>query len=151
MLQNLTLAPSRRTLEFGIYRDGDNNLDRVQSAVIDQAVATSANDSRIEFTVEDTTARHGDRLHTDEFAIAGGTTSHVRTAKAHDMSDERNLAAFVARTLDDAQAARRSANVDRSGRSWGRRRRRSANAATGRAWRCPTSRRRSPTALRCTR
>ncbi|HTU82793.1 MAG TPA: hypothetical protein VMF61_11725 [Candidatus Acidoferrales bacterium] len=105
MLQNVTLAPSRRALEFGIYRDGDNNLDRVQSAVIDQAVDVSRNDSSIEFTVEDTTARHGGRLHTDDFTVAGGRTGHVTTTPAHDMSDEANLARFVARTLDNAEAS----------------------------------------------
>ena len=57
MLQNVTLAPSRRSLEFGIYRDGDNNLDAIQeSPLLGQALRTSQTDSRIEFTVEDTTA-----------------------------------------------------------------------------------------------
>jgi hypothetical protein len=44
-------------LQFGIYRDGDNNLDTVQSPVIDQAFRVSAEDDRIAFNVEDTTAR----------------------------------------------------------------------------------------------
>jgi hypothetical protein len=105
MLQPITSSPTRRVLEFGIYRDGDNNLDRVQSAVIDQAVKTSRADSRIQFTVEDTTARHGDKLHTVDFTIADGTASHVAQSKARDMSDERNLAGFVARTLDTAEAS----------------------------------------------
>jgi hypothetical protein len=103
MLQNVTPVPSRRSLEFGIYRDGDNNLDRVQSTVIDQAVKTSGADSTIEFTVEDTTARHGDRLHTDEYTISDGTVGHVTSSKAHDMSSEKNLASFVAQTLDRAE------------------------------------------------
>jgi hypothetical protein len=105
MLQNVSLAPSRRALEFGIYRDGDNNLDAIQETVVSQAVQTSAADSRIRFTVEDTTARHSDRLHTDEFTIADGTIGHVDSTKAHDMSDEQNLATFVGRTLDNAQAS----------------------------------------------
>jgi hypothetical protein len=105
MLQNVTLSPSRRALEFGIYRDGDNNLDRVQSVVIDQAVDTSAANSRIQFTVEDTTSRHGGGLHTDQFTIADGTIGRVETDKAHDMSDEANLARFVAKTLDNARAS----------------------------------------------
>lgn len=105
MLQNVTLAPSRRALEFGIYRDGDNNLDAVQENVVSQAVKTSAADRSIQFTVEDTTARHGDRLHTDEFTVADGNIGHVDTGKAHDMSDEANLAQFVARTLDNAEAS----------------------------------------------
>ena len=116
MVQLLNSTPARRTLEFGIYRDGDNNLDRVQSAVIDQAVGASRSDSRIEFTVEDTTSMHGGGfaprralgdtgVHTDSFEIADGNVGHVTTGKAHDMSDEQNLAAFVARTLDNAQAS----------------------------------------------
>jgi len=101
-LQLVSVTPFRRTLEFGIYGDGDNNLDRVQSAVIDQAVEVSRADSRIEFTVEDTTARHGGRLHTDDFIVAAGTTSRITQSRAHDMSDEQNLTRFVARTLDNA-------------------------------------------------
>ena len=45
-------TPSRRSLEFGIYRDGDNNLDAIQESTLWQALRTSARDSRIEFTVE---------------------------------------------------------------------------------------------------
>jgi hypothetical protein len=107
MLQNVTLTPSRRSLEFGIYRDGDNNLDSIQETTLSQALRTSARDSRIEFTVEDTTAlRHGDGhagLHTDEYTIAGGDVAELRSGKPHDMSDAGNLAQFVARTLDNAQ------------------------------------------------
>ena len=72
MLQALSVAPPRRALEFGIYRDGDNNLDRVQGAVVDQAVDTSRTDPRIAFTVEDTTSRQSETLHTDEFTITDG-------------------------------------------------------------------------------
>ncbi len=105
MLQNASLLPSRRTLEFGIYRDGDNNLDAVQEATLAQALRTSQRDARVEFTVEDTTSLHGGALHTDEYTIAGGTIGHVSRGEAHDMSDESNLARFVARTLDNAEAS----------------------------------------------
>jgi len=105
MLQNVTLTPSRRSLEFGIYRDGDNNLDNIQKATLSQALHASQADSRIEFAVEDTTSRHGGRLHTDEYTIADGGIGHVTSGKAHDMSDESNLARFVARTLDEAQTS----------------------------------------------
>ncbi|MBV8148639.1 MAG: hypothetical protein JO092_06085 [Candidatus Eremiobacteraeota bacterium] len=104
MLQNVTLTPSRRTLEFGIYRDGDNNLDAIQESAVSDALQVSAADSRITFTVEDTTSLHGGKLHTDEFTIADGTTGHVTSSRAHDMSDENNLAQFVVKTLDNAQA-----------------------------------------------
>ncbi|HEY1977405.1 MAG TPA: hypothetical protein VGG89_12700 [Candidatus Baltobacteraceae bacterium] len=105
MLQNVTLTPSRRTLEFGIYRDGDNNLDRIQENVVSQAIETSATDRNVQFTVEDTTASDGRRMHTDDFTVADGRVGHVAAGKADDMSDERNLAQFVARTLDNAEAS----------------------------------------------
>jgi hypothetical protein len=104
MLQNVSLSPSRRSLEFGIYRDGDNNLDDIQGATLSQALAVSRSDQRIDFTVEDTTSRHGGELHTDQYTIADGEIGHVRRGPADDMSDERNLASFVARTLDNAEA-----------------------------------------------
>jgi hypothetical protein len=115
MLQNVTITPARRSLEFGIYRDGDNNLDAIQESTLSQALRTSAQDSRIEFTVEDTTALRapadkaaGDKvsgLHTDEYTISDGDIGNVRSSQAADMSDEANLARFVARTLDNAQAS----------------------------------------------
>lgn len=112
MLQNVTVTPSRRSLEFGIYRDGDNNLDAVQESTLAQALQTSARDGRIEFTVEDTTHLRADgdaivsgALHTERYTIADGDVSGVHVRSADDMSDERNLARFVARTLDNAAAS----------------------------------------------
>ena len=111
MLQNVSLPPSRRALEFGIYRDGDNNLDAIQEVTLAQARDVSAKDSRIEFTVQDTTSRHGGAdgiargaLHTNEYTIADGDVHGATIGKAHDMSDART-AAFVARTLDNAEAS----------------------------------------------
>ncbi len=115
MLQTITTTPSRRSLEFGIYRDGDNNLDAIQEATLSQALRTSARDSHIEFTVEDTTELRADgvlrqaqddtrNLRTYRYTIADGNVAGVRAGKADDMSDEANLARFVARTLDNAQA-----------------------------------------------
>jgi hypothetical protein len=111
MLQSISLT-SRRTLEFGIYRDGDNNLDSIQESTLSQALQTSARDARIEFTVEDTTKLRSDGdsissgpLHTEQYTIAGGDVAHVRVGEAHEMSDEANLARFVASTLDNAQAS----------------------------------------------
>ncbi|MGA8575276.1 MAG: hypothetical protein WB609_06225 [Candidatus Cybelea sp.] len=112
MLQNVTVNPSRRSLEFGIYRDGDNNLDAIQESTLSQALRTSARDGRIEYTVEDTTHLRagGDaivrgRLHTERYTIADGNVAGVQTGKALDMSDEANLAHFVARTLDSAEGS----------------------------------------------
>jgi hypothetical protein len=111
MLQTLSVSPGRRSLEFGIYRDGDNNLDAIQESTLAQALRTSATDSRIEFTVEDTTRLHADgdaieagELRTEHYVIADGGIGQARAGAAQDMSDEKNLAEFVARTLDNAQA-----------------------------------------------
>jgi hypothetical protein len=112
MLQNVTSMPSRRALEFGIYRDGDNNLDEIQKLTLTQALRTSAMDPRIEFTVEDTTrlgsggdALRSGTLHTERYTISDGGVSGARIVKADDMSDEDTLARFVARTLDNAEAS----------------------------------------------
>lgn len=112
MLQNVSVTPSRRSLEFGIYRDGDNNLDRIQESTLSQALRTSARDSRIEFTVEDTTklrsdgdAIVSDSLHTERYTIADGDVRDTRESRADDMSDEATLARFVGRTLDNAETS----------------------------------------------
>jgi hypothetical protein len=109
MLAPVQDRSTSRKLEFGLYRDGDNNLDHVQEATISQARALSARDGSIEFTVEDTTAQrgfaNGTHLHTDQYQIDDGTLSHVRTDSPHDMSSRDNLTQFVARTLDNAQKA----------------------------------------------
>jgi len=97
------------SVQFGLYRDGDNNLDVVQSPTIDQAFDVSAHNATVAFTVEDTTARrdfsheHGAR--TESYAIRDGQVDgEVSVDAPHDPSSRANLAAFVARTLDDAQA-----------------------------------------------
>ncbi len=110
MIGNITAERPSRSLEFGIYRDGDNNLDDVQSLVIAQAVQTSKKDHAIEFTVEDTTARRGfepeDTLRTESYSIADGTfSSNVNIAAPHDMSARGDLAKFVSHVLDSAEAA----------------------------------------------
>ena len=112
-MQSVTLTPQRpRALEFGIYRDGDNNLDASQSLAVAQALQTSRRDSGIEFTVQDTTglrASHGDivegKTHTDAFTIADGEIGDPSIGKAHNMSNPNNLARFVAQTLDNAEAS----------------------------------------------
>jgi hypothetical protein len=96
-------------LQFGIYRDGDNNLDVIQSTVIDQAVRVSRRDDRIAFTVEDTTSRRTPQqarggARTESYALrAGRLDGPVTVDPPHDPSARTNLAAFVARTLDAAQ------------------------------------------------
>ena len=98
-----------RALEYGIYRDGDNNLDDFQASVLGQARAVSARNPHIEFLVEDTTARRGFAprhvLRTESYAIADGELSRrVELGPPHDMSDRANLGRFVRHTLDRAQA-----------------------------------------------
>ena len=109
MVGTRSLEGAQRTLEFGIYRDGDNNLDDIQSGVIAQARAVSARNPGIEFLVEDTTARRGFAprhvLRTESYAIAEGELSRrIEVGPPHDMSDGKTLANFVRRTLDRAQA-----------------------------------------------
>ena len=54
--------------------------------------------------MEDTTAQHGaHQLHTDDYRIDDGRRGHAVTDQPHDMSDRENLAAFVARALDNAE------------------------------------------------
>jgi hypothetical protein len=96
------------SVQFGLYRDGDNNLDAVQSPVIDQAFDVSEHNKLIAFTVEDTTARRdftqARGARTEAYAIRDGQVDGSVTVDApHDPSSRANLAAFVARTLDDAQ------------------------------------------------
>jgi hypothetical protein len=108
-MQN-TILPSQRTVEFGIYRDGDNNLDASQELAPAQALDVSANDPRVAFTVEDTTALRGSGhgvaeadLHTNQYQIEDGHITRASVDGPHDMASEANLAAFVDRTLDNAQ------------------------------------------------
>ncbi len=102
-----TISTERRTraLEFGIYRDGDNNLDHIQSLVLAQAVRVSAQNPSIEFSVEDTTAERGDVPATWSYTLADGESRGLRRGALHDMSSRANLAAFVALTLDNAEKA----------------------------------------------
>ena len=94
-----------RAVEFGIYRDGDNNLDPSQAVTLRQALQSSAKDSRIEYTVQDTTAIGTGKLRTDSFTIADGALGQAEIDAAHDMACEQNLAKFVAHVLDNAEAS----------------------------------------------
>ena len=103
-------AGHARALEFGMYRDGDNNLDDVQAATIAQALQTSKSDRSIEFTVEDTTARRGFEpehvLRTESYSIADGVIeTNVKVSPPRDLSARAELTKFVAHTLDNAETA----------------------------------------------
>jgi hypothetical protein len=113
MLVTAPLERRTRALDFGIYRDGDNNLDQIQSRTITQAIAASGEERSIEFTVEDTTSRRGFEpahvLRTETYTIDDGAQpKHVEISAAHDMSSRANLAHFVALTLENAERANAS-------------------------------------------
>jgi hypothetical protein len=105
------VIPPQRTLEFGIYRDGDNNLDASQEAVLAQALDESANDHRVAYTVQDTTSLGRGSLHTNECQFKDGSVSQARIGPPHDMSSKQNLAHFVERVLDNAE-------VDGAAQTW---------------------------------
>ena len=92
-----TIVPAQRALEFGIYRDGDNNLDLSQNQVLRQAIDVSAKDPGIGFAVEDTTSGGGGALHTNDYTIADGQIGDAHAGAAHDMASEANLARFVSK------------------------------------------------------
>jgi len=95
-------------LQFGIYRDGLNNLDHVQASVIGQALETSKTDPTIAFNIEDTTARRGLEpegvARTECSDVRGGDVVATHLEHPHEMSSRADLAAFVAATLDKAEA-----------------------------------------------
>ncbi len=108
MVGSVSTERASRALEFGMYRDGDNNLDEVQALTIAQALQTSKSDRSIEFTVEDTTARRGfepaHELRTESYGIADGKIEkNVEIAPPRDMSARSELATFVDRVLDNAE------------------------------------------------
>ncbi len=103
-MQAIGQAP-KRALEFGIYRDGDNNLDASQAATLDQAVAVSKANSAVEFTIEDTSAQNSPALRTRRYAVSDGVIHDVADRAPDNMASPHNLAEFVRRTLDRAQAS----------------------------------------------
>lgn len=96
-------SSSQRSVEFGIYRDGDNNLDESQGVTLRQALQSSAKDNRVEYTVEDTTSAGTDALRTDSFTLRDGGVGEAKIERPHDMASEKNLAEFVAHVLDNAE------------------------------------------------
>jgi hypothetical protein len=90
---------------FGVYRDGDNNLDAEQARNITDFIKTTARNPELKVVAEDTTALprspfgDGD-LRTESSVIQGGAQHVVRVTRPEDMSDRATLAAFVQRTLE---------------------------------------------------
>ncbi|MBC5828770.1 MAG: hypothetical protein GIW98_01070 [Candidatus Eremiobacteraeota bacterium] len=106
-MQSVGLRPANM-LEFGIYRDGDNNLDESQAQGLLQARQVSKSNDNIQFTVEDTTSREGTEpsgfMRTESYTIENGRVSNLSVDRPADMASESNLAKFVARTLDNAES-----------------------------------------------
>ena len=95
--------PARRALEFGIYRDGDNNLDTSQEAAVHQAQRVSAANPAIQFTVEDTRENFGGAATVRSTIQDGSEVADGGPGPADDMASPGNLARFVARTLDNGE------------------------------------------------
>jgi len=98
----------KRDLQFGVYRDGDNNLDEVQSSVVDQAKHVTQQDSSIAVNVEDTTQRDDEigssgELRTEEYDLLNGHQERINVTEPQDMSDRATLTHFVEHTLDQAE------------------------------------------------
>ena len=95
----------QHSVVFGVYRDGDNNLDAVQERNVTDFVKATASDSALKVVAEDTT-RVGrapflrGQLRTEWSTIQGGTQHITRVTAPADMADRRSLAAFVERTLE---------------------------------------------------
>jgi len=47
MVGSISTERTARSLEFGMYRDGDNNLDDIQAVTIGQALKASKSDANI--------------------------------------------------------------------------------------------------------
>jgi hypothetical protein len=98
-------ASTAHRVVFGVYRDGDNNLDAAQERNVTDFVRETRADSALKVVAEDTTAlpkspfRKGD-LRTEWSVIQGGAQHVVRIESARDMSSRATLAAFVDRTLE---------------------------------------------------
>src|SRR5215472_7191897 len=90
---------------FGVFRDGDNNLDAAQERNVTDFVAATARDRALKVVAEDTTALprapfgFGD-LRTEQSIIQNGSQHIVRVTSPADMSDRSTLASFVERTLE---------------------------------------------------
>ena len=90
---------------FGVYRDGDNNLDEVQERNVTDFLKVTASNPGLKVLAEDTTrvsripfARG--QLRTEWSTIQDGTQHITRVTSPADMSDRRSLAAFVEKALE---------------------------------------------------
>lgn len=109
--------PENRPVVFGVYRDGDNNLDAEQARNVTDFIKTTARNPLLKVVAEDTTALprspfgEGD-LRTESSVIQSGSQHIVRVTSPEDMSDRSTLAAFVLRTLEARAGDRAFAKAD---------------------------------------
>ncbi len=94
---------------FGVYRDGDNNLDAVQERNITDFIKTTATNSSLKVVAEDTTrVPHAPfvrgQLRTEWSTVQDGTQRITRITAPANMADRKSLATFVEQTLE-ARAA----------------------------------------------
>ena len=95
----------RQPVVFGVFRDGDNNLDAAQERNVTDFVATTEHDRALKVVAEDTTALPrapfglGD-LRTERSIIQDGTQRIIRITPPADMSDRETLAGFIESTLE---------------------------------------------------
>ena len=95
-----------KNIQVGVYRDGANNLDRAEYQTIPQAIQTSLLDNTIGETVETTTrllSKDG-QLRTYNYNVDNGLVTNFSQSPERDMSGRAEMANFVAKTLDDAEA-----------------------------------------------
>ncbi len=97
-------APNRNVV-FGVYRDGDNNLDALQERNVTDFIRTTASNPALKVIAEDTTRlAHPPfvrpQLRTEWSTIQDGTQHVTRITAPVDMSDRKSLAAFVEQTLE---------------------------------------------------
>jgi len=90
---------------FGVYRDGDNNLDEAQERNVSDFVQTTAANPALKVVAENTTAlpttpfKAGD-LRTEDSIIQSGHQHVLRVRPPVDMSSRKTLGDFVRRTLE---------------------------------------------------
>jgi len=99
-----TVSDAHRVV-FGVYRDGDNNLDAVQERNVTDFVRETKSNPALKVVAEDTTAVprapfHNGELRTEWSTIQDGAQHVVRIESPRDMSSRATLAAFVNRTLE---------------------------------------------------
>lgn len=107
---------ARHPVVFGIYRDGDNNLDEAQERSVSDLTRTTAENRQLKVVVEDTTATprppFKGELRTESSIIEGGQQRILRVQAPLDMSDRKTLTDFVVRSLEAKASDARFADAD---------------------------------------